>query len=44
MGGSTPCLPTTRRKQEQVVERVPPGGEGADTDHTADEFGWNSSS
>jgi uncharacterized protein len=24
-----------------VVELVPPGGAGADADHTADEFGWN---
>ena len=25
----------------QVVELMPPGGEGKDADHAADEFGWN---
>ena len=33
--------PRASNAHGQVVELVPPGGDGADADHTADEFGWN---
>jgi secreted PhoX family phosphatase len=33
--------PRASNAHGQVVELVPPGGAGADADHTADEFGWN---
>jgi secreted PhoX family phosphatase len=33
--------PRANNAHGQVVELVPPGGEGKDADHTADEFGWN---
>jgi secreted PhoX family phosphatase len=33
--------PRTNNAHGQVVELVPPGGEGKEADHAADEFGWN---
>jgi secreted PhoX family phosphatase len=33
--------PRANNAHGQVVELIPPGGEGADADHTADEFTWN---
>ena len=33
--------PRASNAHGQVVELVPPGGEGDDADHAADEFGWN---
>ena len=33
--------PRANNAHGQVVELVPPGGEGADADHTADEFDWS---
>ena len=33
--------PRANNAHGQVVELVPPGGEGEDADHAADEFGWN---
>ena len=33
--------PRANNAHGQVAELVPPGGEGKDADHAADEFGWN---
>ncbi|HEX6101455.1 MAG TPA: alkaline phosphatase PhoX, partial [Alphaproteobacteria bacterium] len=33
--------PRASNAHGQVVELVPPGGEGADADHTADRYAWN---
>jgi secreted PhoX family phosphatase len=32
--------PRAENRHGQVVELIPPGGEGADADHTADQFDW----
>jgi secreted PhoX family phosphatase len=32
--------PRAENAHGQVVELIPPGGEGQDADHTADQFGW----
>lgn len=36
-----PVNPRANNAHGQVVELVPPGGEGKEADHAADEFGWS---